>query len=430
MNRKILPAILFLVSLGTPLYSASRSLDGCRDAYKKQISAIDSERENTLKRALTKYEKSLDTVIAKAKQKGDLDSVTALREERDRFKEEKTVPSWSPATAPVALTEIQSTYRGLVAKADLRKNKKTLALINRYIASLKALKKQYVIDDKIELALKTRAAIEEVEFDLAEAEASVPATEPESKPLFEPGADKKPSLNLPDGLVLHYSFDKKTGEVVEDESGNDNDGEIHGPALTAEGKSGGGCVFRRGCIVVPHSDSLNTTGGVTLATWVKLQTTKDTPQVVLAKGYSRRGSRRWVYLLEFIADSPRPQFVLPGRRRTYRCAFSRDLSFSEWHHIAATYNGKTEKLYIDGDKVKQRSTTIGLRQSSAPLTIGAYRKGSDTCALTGALDDVMIFNRALSGTEVGQVFKATGGILKSEKKTKAKKKLTLPATRR
>ncbi|MFC1526376.1 LamG domain-containing protein [Candidatus Latescibacterota bacterium] len=77
-----------------------------------------------------------------------------------------------------------------------------------------------------------------------------------------------------------------------------------------------------------------------------------------------------------------------------------------WYHIAATYDGHNHRLYVDGLLHDTRSGSLR-QHSEEPLFVG--RKGSDETDFTfrGVLDDVRIYNRALSGEEIARLYQET-----------------------
>jgi hypothetical protein len=74
---------------------------------------------------------------------------------------------------------------------------------------------------------------------------------------------------------------------------------------------------------------------------------------------------------------------------------------TNWHHIAATYDGTTMKLYIDGHLDGSKSVTLSLPNSGLPLLIGAgyggREYGKPSSAFDGALDELRISNINRSG---------------------------------
>ena len=77
---------------------------------------------------------------------------------------------------------------------------------------------------------------------------------------------------------------------------------------------------------------------------------------------------------------------------------------TEWHHIAATYDEEMLRLYVDGVPDGQQPRTTTPDTNDAPLTIGAvFDTGGSP--LTGALDDVGLFNVALTEKEINDIMK-------------------------
>ena len=94
--------------------------------------------------------------------------------------------------------------------------------------------------------------------------------------------------------------------------------------------------------------------------------------------------------------------------------FRGQVTDGRWHQVVGTFNAKELVFYLDG----RRTGSARAKQQPAPtmfdLTIGANR--SDPPAeigpsFVGLMDDVMMFNRALSAEEVQELFTAQGGVL-------------------
>jgi hypothetical protein len=77
-----------------------------------------------------------------------------------------------------------------------------------------------------------------------------------------------------------------------------------------------------------------------------------------------------------------------------------ELTQGEWHHIAGTHNGSTFALYVDGARVASATRAGALTVGTAALTLG-NRKELDR-AFDGGLDEVRIWRRALTQTELQQ----------------------------
>lgn len=74
-----------------------------------------------------------------------------------------------------------------------------------------------------------------------------------------------------------------------------------------------------------------------------------------------------------------------------------------WTHIASTYNGTTLTIWINGKKAGSRAVTGHTCKNDHPLAVGAKNypaKGLLEAFWDGQLDDVRIYNRALTATEI------------------------------
>jgi hypothetical protein len=71
---------------------------------------------------------------------------------------------------------------------------------------------------------------------------------------------------------------------------------------------------------------------------------------------------------------------------------------STWRHIVATFDGSTQNLYINGVLDSTRSLSATISASTFPLYFGANSSFSELFA--GNLDDIRLYNRALSATEI------------------------------
>ncbi len=75
-----------------------------------------------------------------------------------------------------------------------------------------------------------------------------------------------------------------------------------------------------------------------------------------------------------------------------------------WTHVAATYDGTTVKGYVNGAQVLTQVVALNLSTRNADIYAGAYPTG--IFALDGKLDELSIYNRALSAAEVLAIFQA------------------------
>ncbi len=81
------------------------------------------------------------------------------------------------------------------------------------------------------------------------------------------------------------------------------------------------------------------------------------------------------------------------------------LNASQWYHLVGVYNGTSVKLYVDGVLVDQSETIDTINSADGSITIGADSIGGSN--FSGLVDDVAIFNRALSAAEIASLYDAS-----------------------
>ncbi|MCA9173574.1 MAG: PQQ-binding-like beta-propeller repeat protein [Planctomycetales bacterium] len=99
-------------------------------------------------------------------------------------------------------------------------------------------------------------------------------------------------------------------------------------------------------------------------------------------------------------------------RLTYMAA-DQPFQLGEWAHLAATYDGSVMRLFVNGELAAQSKEQSGpvFYPPKAPFLIGAYRDDNENYPMEGGLQQVRLYDRALSAAEVKQHFAAAEDIL-------------------
>jgi hypothetical protein len=215
------------------------------------------------------------------------------------------------------------------------------------------------------------------------------------------GDPKAPDF-LKQGLVAYYPFNGN----AKDESGNGNDGEVNGPVL-ADDRFGNGnraYAFKQdGFINVPASDSLEQEGQYSVSLWVKLDKFPNDglSHSILAKGSSKG-------MLQIMATdwpSHRQQLhirKLFGVRIISNIPFS-ELPESKYFHLACSYEHSKFVTFFNGQLIRQ--LTLSLNSISGAMRLGLMSwDGNGNIGINGSIDDVRIYNRALSAEEVKTLY--------------------------
>lgn len=81
------------------------------------------------------------------------------------------------------------------------------------------------------------------------------------------------------------------------------------------------------------------------------------------------------------------------------------VSANTWYHALITYNSGSTTLYVNGT---QRGSTISGTNSKSGLTIGGGADSSGSYPFSGLVDDLRVYNRVLSGSEISAIYAKTG----------------------
>lgn len=237
-----------------------------------------------------------------------------------------------------------------------------------------------------------------------------------------PAAAGTAPVDLKQGLVVHYPFDKDAADA----SGKGHHGKVQGATAVAEGKIGGALSFdgKDDFVAVPAA----ATQGLlrfTLALWVKTEQAGASPRATFWQNPTLVGvaSGGWGSRdLSLMLENGRAAYFhgLPGAEVDMACFSATAVNDGQWHHLALVNDGPRVRLFVDrrlarGDGFahgggsathlgKLTQTASGAAFGAAPLFIGATddAHGSPTakCHFQGLIDDVRLWRRALSPAEI------------------------------
>jgi hypothetical protein len=198
-------------------------------------------------------------------------------------------------------------------------------------------------------------------------------------------------VNPHPGLVGSWNFDEGSGTIAGDGSGNGNNGTlINGPTWVI-GKYGNALSFNGvgNYVNVVASSSLNYDGwsSITISGWF----INSAPQVsirMINLGYPSVG----------VDGSGRLYFELHWQDNSAKSITTTLPTDSQWHFVVGTYDGSTQQMYLDGVLVGQNSKIGTLLYIASGVQVGSKYGSSEF--YSGIIDDVRIYNRALSASEI------------------------------
>ncbi|MDD2611848.1 MAG: T9SS type A sorting domain-containing protein, partial [Bacteroidales bacterium] len=214
------------------------------------------------------------------------------------------------------------------------------------------------------------------------------------------------AISYPD-LVGYWPLDESTGATAYDSTSCANNGTIYGATHVA-GKKNMGLNFTTATtndVEIPSSASLNAiTSAITLSAWVNADSNTANSNII----------ERWIYGTGIYQ---RAYTLYVGTNGTISFGLSNDgtstnakwitttetISRNQWTHIAATFDGTTMKIYINGTFSK--SLVPGFSTIFVPtgnVHIGNWQTTATTWEnpFKGSLDEVRLYKKALSASEI------------------------------
>ena len=207
--------------------------------------------------------------------------------------------------------------------------------------------------------------------------------------------------NLRKGLLLHYSFENRS-EKVTDKSDKGNHGQVHGAQWTPRGKVGGAYEFDGVASYLESSKPLIIEGAKPWSTccWAKCDPASRRFDNIVSIGKAEhpygivglaQGGSASSLALNFWNTSGNINDI------EYSGTFATTFRF-----ISVVYDGSILTVYVDSRQ--QFTKTVMLNMLSAPVRIGGRTGGYHGQYLKGQIDEVMIFNRALSEQDIKQLY--------------------------
>ena len=151
-------------------------------------------------------------------------------------------------------------------------------------------------------------------------------------------------------------------------------------------------------ISISDANALDLTDNLTLSAWVKRGSTGST-QYILNKGTN-------AYALYF--DSSNTINLAMQGTGNIVTSTSALTDTSNWHHIAATWNGTTGKIYLDGVDVSGSTTSRTLAANTTALSIGADMTPANY--LNGKIDEVQLFAYPMTPNQIVMLYNQNVGV--------------------
>ena len=411
MVNKLVTILVILLALQARAQDLKTVLATYQKAYELDLEKAEADSKQSIIGWSVQYVQLLDSLEKKFQGAGDLGGLVAVRKERARFTETKQIPDDAVVAVPQELADLQGKAIKALQIADLKKNRQIVAGSNKYVAALEDLKKNLTKQGKVDDAVEVNAEIARVKErpEVTAAQFTVAAVAVDTK-VSEPATNSAPKVAvvqakgipaaLKSAMILYFSFDGSLGKTVADKSGKGHEGKLHGVKWAPKGKVSGACEFNGSSdyIIVPNSPQFDFgTSDFAISAWIYPR--ENAQNAIVSKSVANDQGYFFTQ-----ADKDRLQFLAgAGGDWSVNTRSSPGLSLAAWNHVVVSQDSGQIHFWING--VSCGGGAGGSVNGDATnLLIGGSSWGDLT--FKGMIDEVMIFNRALTDDEVRQIYDA------------------------
>jgi hypothetical protein len=202
----------------------------------------------------------------------------------------------------------------------------------------------------------------------------------------------------PGNPIAAYDFDAGTGTTLADATGKGHTGTLSGPTWSTAGKTGGALSFDgvNDSVRINDANDLDLASAMTFEAWLRptaLNGGIGGWRTVLFK--ERSGGMAYGLYANDDGSRPAVHVDIGGEQRARGTT---QLPLNVWTHLAATYDGATLRLYVNGTQVSSKAQTGAATATTGALKLGGNAVWGEWYA--GLMDDVRVYDRALTTAEI------------------------------
>jgi len=209
------------------------------------------------------------------------------------------------------------------------------------------------------------------------------------------------------GKVAHWRFNETGGTTAFDSVGPHDANLTNGPTWDTSGGVQGGAVVLDGTddyVIVPYNSYIDPEN-FTVMMWVK-------PDVLEASAlFLGAGGGGWTstggYRIQMSSSSGGVAIWCNDGTTNYNAGATNALNVGEWNFVAASYDGTNIKLYVNDVNQPGTATATCSRLTNQDIWIG---RSWGVTEFEGEIDEVMLFDKALSATEINNAYVSSGAI--------------------
>ncbi len=218
-------------------------------------------------------------------------------------------------------------------------------------------------------------------------------------------------------LTSYYKFDESSGNAADSVGTNTltNVGSVtYASAVINNGASMSSVAQR---FTTPDNAALDFSTAVSMSVWIKLGALPgtDTFQSLVTKWENSAGAQRaWIFRLENNGGTYSIAMVVSndGTANDAQKVTWPAPAISTWYHIVITYSSGSEKFYLNGSQLgtTQTSSITSIFDSSSAMLVNAVVPSSPTEGGNLVMDELGLWSRDLTSTEVSSLYNAGAGL--------------------
>lgn len=211
------------------------------------------------------------------------------------------------------------------------------------------------------------------------------------------------ALNDDAALMLYFTFDEDEDGKTTDISGNNIEGIFHGAVWSQDGKIGGAVHIEdvTQYVEVDVVPELDITDALTMQAWFLPEESQGDSNLLGRRSAGNVGGYCLQWSAQFTGTPQIESWINIGGWQGSREKQTIEPQLEAWHHVATTYDGDMIRQYIDGELDVAFAPPNGeINSIDAVFRIGQAQTGLD--GMVGLVDEVAIYNRALTVDEINQ----------------------------
>ena len=198
-------------------------------------------------------------------------------------------------------------------------------------------------------------------------------------------------------LVAKWDFDTEEKGHFSDSSSNNCQLRNEGVSIES-GRGGKVLQCGKGAAVCAAPAAFFHPGGITVSLWCKPTEAKQSDRWMLSTVTSGADG----YRLGLGGGCPRWQ--VPKGSWSHGMGGEKPLPINEWSHVAATFDNKVMRLYVNGKEVGNLERQ-GFINKGSSITVGGYSSVMERAMFKGQMDEVRVYRRVLSAEEIAELAK-------------------------